>query len=221
MLALVGLSSGPGYAQFLTSASANSRTKALAGIEASQSSNLNAIPVSVGESLDRRIKTEVQEALPDARLMISNADAADTAVPDSPPSADYQEMYREKKTLTSWSPFQPAMPTSDPEIAVPDEPDHHRVELPILPTLGTTAEADTNFRLDSGAKPHPNARLSHPQIQQQERAKRQSREMQAQSDRQCDQLRSGALECRLKLNHAGAVSRHLPRRLAESPITTR
>jgi hypothetical protein len=221
LLAVVEIGSGTGFAQYLTSSPANSRTKALQDIEASESSNLGAIPASVDELLDRRIKPQVQEVFPDANLRDSNLDAPDPSLVDSPSSADYQKMYRPKMTGTSWSPLPPAMSATDTPVPLSGESDTSVAKVLSSPTLGTTAETDTNFRLDSDENPHPNRKLSRPQIQQQERAKRQAREMHAQSDRQCDQLRSGALECRSKLTHADAVSRHLPRRLAESPITTR
>jgi len=223
LLVLVGLSSRPSQAQSTTNVTMSARSRALRDIEISQASRLEAIPASVDESLDRRIEADVQEIFADPSLLGWEAGAPDTTAGNSSsPLEDDPVMSRAKMpAATSWSPLQIVVPAPEAESALPDVSDHPAVELPLLSTLGAIAETGNRPLPDSGATPQPKAGLSSIQAQKHDREKRQARELLKKSYRQCGQLHSGELECRLKLNRSGPVSNRPARQVGESVITTR
>ncbi len=210
LLMLAALTPGSSRAQSTASA-ASDRARALREIEASQTSNLNAVPALVDRSLDRQVHTDVQEIASDPSLAGVDANDPDGRASGlSTSSAELQIRSRTiSPTATSWSHLPAAVPTTQAEPALSDLPEQP-VDQPILfPAESIASAACDRFSPDISAR-DPDTNSSRPaarsrsQAQRRERAKRQARELEKMSDQQCGQLRSGETECRLKLkkNHA-------------------
>jgi hypothetical protein len=152
----------------------------------SQASSLDAISMSVDEGLDRQVKTDVQEIFADPSLLTWDAGRPDASAEDSssPPENDPVRSRRLIPAATSWSSLQPVTPPAEAELALPAVPDH-AAAVPLLPVLGAAPETGDSSRLNSIASPQPNAGLLRLQAQKQDRDKRQARELQNKSERQC------------------------------------
>ncbi len=206
LLALAGISSASSYAQSVTTHTMSARTRALREMEASQPSSLEALPEAVDESLDRQVEADVQAIFQDSSLMRSGTGESDAGGKSSPVSSDDGRLLsrRTASAATALSPLPTVLPNPEAEPTVPSLPGHPVAELPHFPVGGPSADPGDSFLLRPGASPQPKKGLSRIKAEKQEREQRRTREQQNKSDRQCGQLRSGAAECRLKLNKANA-----------------
>jgi hypothetical protein len=215
LLALAVLTSGAGHAQSTAASAPNARTRALRNIETSQASSLDAVPASIDLSIDRRLQTDAQEIFRDPSLTGLDTGEPDTRVTGLSTASDEVQM-RSRATVptaTFWSHVPAAELTTQAEPASPDVPKQSAEQPILLPDQSIVAQAggraSSNISAsDQGTNSGRQSWLSRSRAQQQERAKRQARELEKKSDQQCSHLRSGEAECRLKLKKTHADASH-------------
>lgn len=206
LLALVAISADFSLAQSTAALSSNARARLLRDIEMSQPSSLDAISASVGEALDRRVEADVQPVIADPSLKGGSTSEPDTRGESSSlsPEDDWVRFREKMPAATAWSPLQAAGLESQPDLVSPNRFEHQT--FPIAGPGAATADAGKDTLPDAGINSVPQTRPSRAQVeQQQQREKRQVRELQKKSEQQCGQLRSGQLECRLKLRKTNVV----------------